>query len=67
MFISLILMCSLQTTDDCRTMMDRKGHQTEEACLRSLEQGFKYYESMGYSIEGYDCYKWNTSIFDEKA
>lgn len=66
MFSSLLLVCTLDYSQ-CKAFIDTNIYETEDQCYESMIQGFRYFESQNLIIEAYDCYQWNTPLFDEKS
>jgi hypothetical protein len=72
MFVTLILICDIQR-GMCETMTQRARpnggavvHKTYDSCLDSLGKGIMYYETLGQTVLGYECYEWKISNLGEK-
>lgn len=56
MFSALILACTANLT--CVSVAFPEVLDSEERCLSTMPDGFKFVESNGYIVKGYLCYRW---------
>ena len=58
--ISLVLLvCSLEGTDQCQTLANKNVFTTQEECLFEVVGGAAdFVESQGLRIENFECVEW---------
>ena len=64
MFSAILLVCNIEATV-CETISNSYIFNTIDQCYESIEIGIVAYEQLGYVVVDYDCYLWDTPIFDE--
>ena len=66
MFSAILLVCTMEY-DRCLTNANTNLFKTREECIYALGEGYDFYESRGLIVVSYDCYKWNTTEFDQES
>ena len=59
MWAAMILFCKIGTTE-CYNRVYEIPLPSEKACQEEVYKGAAYFDSLGFDVKNYTCYKWDT-------